>query len=246
MELLFQLLYDGYQEIRFLLYYKPFFEKYLSRNHSYYTNLPAPLKKDFLRLVRDHYEYFDFIPRQNLKITREVKTIISGVASQLVMNLPAESLTFFEKIIIYPDYYQSRITNKLHKGEVNPGLRLIVLSWRGIVEGMNRADDGLNLLLHEFAHALWLENKIMHPKYTVLNPALVVYYEQAATEEAVKMQNDTKHFFRKYALTSKEEFFAVAVENFFERPAGFKNAAPQLYQCLVALFRQDLLVSKYR
>jgi len=52
---------------------------------------------------------------------------------------------------------------------------------------MNRADDGLNLLLHEFAHALWLENKIMHQKYTVLNPALVVYNEQAATEEVIKM-----------------------------------------------------------
>jgi Mlc titration factor MtfA (ptsG expression regulator) len=246
LELLFQLLYSGYQEVRFLLYYKPFFEKYLSRNHAYYINLPAPLKNDFLRLVRDHYEYFDFVPRQNLKMTREIKTIISGVASQLVMNLPAESLTFFEKIIVYPDYYQSRITNRFHKGEVNPGLRLIVLSWRGIVEGLNRPDDGLNLLLHEFAHALWLENKIMHQEYTVLNPALVVYYEQVATEEVVKMQNDDTHFFRKYALTNKEEFFAVAVENFFERPEGFKNAAPKLYECLVSLFRQDLLTSRYR
>ncbi len=178
-------------------------------------------------------------------MTREIKTIISGVASQLVLNLPTESLTFFEKIIVYPDYYQSRITNKLHKGEVNPGLRLIVLSWRGIVEGMNRSDDGLNLLLHEFAHALWLENKIMHNEYTVLHPALVVYYEQAAAEEVIKMQNDDKHFFRKYALTNKEEFFAVAVENFFERPEGFKTAAPELYKCLVALFQQDLLTSRY-
>ena len=246
MELLFKLLYAGYEEIKFQLYYKPFFERHLIRSHSYFNKLPLTLKNDFLRLVRDHYEYFDFIPRQNLKVTREIKTIISGVASQLVFNLPSESLTFFEKIIIYPDYYQSRITNKLHKGEVNPGLRLIVFSWRGIVEGLNRSDDGLNLLLHEFAHALWLENKIMHQEYTILNPALVTYYEQAAVEEVVKMQNDDHHFFRKYALTNKEEFFAVAVENFFERPDSFKNAAPQLYQSLVNLFKQDLLISRYR
>lgn len=246
MEIFFQLLYDGYQEIRFLIYYKSFFEKYLSKNHSYYVKLPTSLKNDFLRLVRGHYEYFDFVPRNDLKITREIKTTICGVASQLVMNLPAESLTFFEKIIIYPDYYQSRITNKLHKGEVNPGLRVIVLSWRGIIEGMNRSDDGLNLLLHEFAHALWLENKIMHQEYTVLDPYQVAYYEQAATDEIAKMQNDDTHFFRKYALTNKEEFFAVAVENFFERPQGFINAAPELYQSLVRLFRQDPLASRYR
>jgi Mlc titration factor MtfA (ptsG expression regulator) len=246
LELLFKLLYAGYEELKFQLYYKPFFERHLISGHSYFNKLPLTLKNDFLRLVRDHYEYFDFIPRQSLKITREIKTIISGVASQLVFNLPSESLTFFEKIIIYPDYYQSRITNKLHKGEVNPGLRLIVFSWRGVMEGLNRSDDGLNLLLHEFAHALWLENKIMHQEYTVLNPALVTYYEQAAVEEVVKMQSDDQHFFRKYALTNKEEFFAVAVENFFERPGSFKNAAPQLYQSLVNLFKQDLLISRYR
>ncbi len=246
MEFLFNLLYNGYQEVKFRLYYKPFLERHLTKNLAYFVKLPPSLKNNFLRLVRDHYEYFEFIPRNELNITKEMMAIISGVASQLVLNLPSESLTFFEKIILYPDYYKSRITNKLHKGEVNPGLRLIVFSWRGIVEGLNRDDDGLNLLLHEFAHALWLENKIMHQEYNVLNPALVVYYEQAATEEVIKMQNDDEHFFRKYALTNKEEFFAVAVENFFERPEGFKNAAPKLYQSLASLFQQDLLTSRYR
>jgi Mlc titration factor MtfA (ptsG expression regulator) len=196
-------------------------------------------------LVRDHYEYFEFIPRQNIKVTKKIKTIICAGASQLVLNLPAESLTFFERIIIYPDYYQSRITNKLHKGEVNPGMRVIVLSWRGVVEGLNRTDDGLNLLLHEFAHALWIENKLMHREYTVLNTTSVAYYEQAASEEVKKMQNDEHHFFRKYAFTNKEEFFAVAVENFFERPQGLKAASPQLYNCMVSLFRQDLIASRF-
>jgi Mlc titration factor MtfA (ptsG expression regulator) len=31
-----------------------------------------------------------------------------------------------------------------------------------------------------------------------------------------------------YAFENMEEFFAVAVENFFERPAEFKDAQPEL------------------
>ena len=53
------------------------------------------------------------------------------------------------------------------------------------------------------------------------------------------MVNDDQHFLRKYALTNKEEFFAVAVENFFERPAAFKTALPELYSILAKLLKQD-------
>ena len=46
---------------------------------------------------------------------------------------------------------------------------------------------------------------------------------------------------RKYAFANEEEFFAVATENFFERPSDFKLAQPELYQAMVNLFNQDTL-----
>jgi Mlc titration factor MtfA (ptsG expression regulator) len=48
-------------------------------------------------------------------------------------------------------------------------------------------------------------------------------------------------FFREYACTNTHEFFAVAVEIFFERPEGFKNEFPDLYNVLVRLLNQDPL-----
>jgi Mlc titration factor MtfA (ptsG expression regulator) len=235
------LLQGGMEEVRFRLYYGPVFHRFLNHKYSYYTTLPWPLKLKFLRLVRDHYEYFEFVPRDGMKLTRAMNAIICSAASQIVLFLPKESLTFFEKILVYPDYYNSSITHKRHKGEVNPALQLIVFSWRGIEEGMNRPDDGLNLLLHEFAHALWLEHKLTHYDYTVLDEGLVHQFELLAAAEMSNLRNNEQHFFRRYAFENIEEFFAVAVENFFERPSNFSAELPHLYKVIAQLLHQNPL-----
>lgn len=192
----------------------------------------------FLKLVRDHYEYFEFAERQ-MKLTRAMKAIICSGASQLVLRLPAESLTFWERIIVYPDDYESKITRKWHRGEANPGFRTLVFSWRGITEGLDRPDDGLNLLLHEFAHALWLEHKLTSQRYTVLDEDLINEFERLAADEMAQLQANEAHFFRKYAFSNIEEFFAVAVENFFERPGQFRIELPHFYDLLSRLFGQE-------
>ena len=227
-------------EVRFRLYHGPIFHRFLNHKYHFYRNLPWKLKIPFLKLVRDHYRYFEFVER-DVKITRAMKAIICCAAAQLVMNLPSESLTFFTRIIVYRDYYNSKITHKRHKGEVNPRFKLIVFSWRGIQEGLDRDDDGLNLLLHEFAHALWLEHKIMKNEYTVLDPSLVAAFERLAQKEMEHLQANEHHFLRRYAFENIEEFFAVAVENFFERPRQFREQLPHFYQVLTALLYQNPL-----
>lgn len=238
-ELLFEFLYGVYEEIQFRLYYGPLFHRFLIRRYLYYANMPRQHRMKFLRLVRDYYEYFDFVPRQKIKLTMGMKAVICSGASQLVLHLPQESLTYFKRVIVYPDDYPSKHTNKMHKGEVNPGFRIIVFSWKGIVAGLNRPDDGLNLLLHEFAHALWLEHKLMQQRYTVLDAGLIERFETLASNEMSNLRSQEHHFFRRYAFTNMEEFFAVAVENFFERPALFKVQLPEMYSVIVKLFRQD-------
>ena len=42
-----------------------------------------------------------------------------------------------------------------------------------------------------------------------------------------------------YGAGKPEEFFAVAVEVFFERPLDLKNQEPAVYEQLSALFRLD-------
>lgn len=236
-EFFYQAIRRGFEEARFRIFYGPVFHRFLNYRYKYYNALPANDKLRFLRLVRDHYEYFKFVPR-SVKITRAMKAIICSGASQLVMGLPPESLTYFERIIVYPADYESNITGMRHKGEVNPRMKLIVFGWRGIMQGLVRPDDGLNLLLHEFAHALWLEHKITRNEYDVLDDKLVAEFERLAYSEMTLLQVNEDHLFRKYAFNNIEEFFAVAVENFFERPHKFKAELPHFYNVLAQMFHQ--------
>jgi MtfA peptidase len=234
-----QLLFSAYQELSFRFYHGPVFHRFLHHKYAYYTSLPRPLKMKFLRTMRDQYEYFEFVPREKLKLTRAMKAIIACAAAQLLLFLPGQGLQYFRRIIVYPDYYNSRITQRRHKGEVNPGLRTIVFSWRGIAEGLKDKTDGINLLLHEFAHALWLEHKLTGHQYTVLDEQGIKLVEDYAAREIEKLHANENHFFRKYAFENIEEFFAVAVENFFERTQQFYQEQPELYRILARLLKQD-------
>jgi Mlc titration factor MtfA (ptsG expression regulator) len=51
---------------------------------------------------------------------------------------------------------------------------------------------------------------------------------------------------RAYGATNEAEFFAVATEAFFERPARLKARAPDLYEELRKYFRVDPLSNAKR
>ena len=165
--------------------------------------------------------------------------LIASVAAQISIFLSEDCYDAFHKIIIYPDKYYSPITGQYHKGETNPGAGYIVLSWNSLNSGFANNSDGVNLLMHELAHALWLENKLFD--YDIFEADAFSQYEKTAARESEKMILSDQHFFRRYAMANKEEFFAVAVENFFERPAEFRATLPELYATLVNLFKQDPL-----
>lgn len=164
--------------------------------------------------------------------------LIASCATQLSLFLPDNCYDAFHKIIIYPDAYYSPITGNYHKGETNPAAGYIILSWNALNSGFANNADGINLLMHELAHALWLENKLFNYR-TFDFEALETYEVMAAVTTAEMLETQQGHFLRRYALTNEEEFFAVAVENFFERSVQFKATLPDLYATLVDLFKQD-------
>jgi Mlc titration factor MtfA (ptsG expression regulator) len=179
-----------------------------------------------------------FIGR-GMEVTLPMQVLVAAAAVQLTFGLPELVLRHFKRIIIYPDKYYSTITQQYHKGEVNPAARAIVLSWKNFTEGYAHSDDSLNLGLHEMAHALEIENMVENDEYDFLPPAVWEQWQAQAAAYRNHMSQRGSDFFRTYAATNDQEFFAIAVENFFERPAEFQTYAPELYDTLCLLLRQN-------
>ncbi|MBI3237903.1 MAG: zinc-dependent peptidase [Flavobacteriia bacterium] len=147
--------------------------------------------------------------------------------------------------IVYPRSYQSTITDQWHKGETHKE-GAIVFSWKDLKEGHESSKDGVNLALHEFAHALRLENGIDNGEYRFLSEPHLQRFDQLAAIERRQIKQGTHVLLRDYAATDNHEFFAVCIENFFERPGFFKDESPEIYQLLVHVLQQDVLRNPVR
>jgi hypothetical protein len=236
--LLIKGIYHGVNSIFFRIFIRPNVIRVLNNCSPYYRSIGE--KSALAQSVWSFVKSKQFIARerghrQNFRI----KIIIGAYAMQLAWRLSEDAYDYYTKIILYNDYYRSNITNQYHKAEVNPGLKLIVFSVRAIEESISHHNDGLNVLLHEFAHALWLEHKLVSERYKVFDNEMFEEVMRNMRTEFETMQHADTHFFRKYAFTNEAEFFAVAVENFFERPQKFANELPDLYKLLVKLMKQD-------
>ncbi|HAA16147.1 MAG TPA: DgsA anti-repressor MtfA [Cytophagales bacterium] len=217
-------------------HYREPIEKYFP----YYQRLNETEKARFRHRVALFIRTKKFLARGGLeRVTPEMIALISATAVMLSFGMELIYFRSFERILIYPTDYYSKINQAYHKGEVNPRLGIIIISWEHFVKGLIDDGDGINLGVHELAHAFHLEDRIISREYDYLHTGLLAYWTNHARWEMEKIASGNDHLFRPYAATNEEEFFAVALENFFERPAEFRDDLPQLYNILTRLIRQD-------
>lgn len=218
----------------------------LQKHFPYFRNLNSKHQKEFKQRLARFIAQKRMIPRGGLKqVNREMQLLIGATAVMVTFGFRGVSLKHFKKILIYPDNYFSTINQQYHQGEVNPKLGVIVLSWRNFAEGFMYPNDGVNLGIHEMAHALKLENQIHYNRDSnFFNPARWEKYAELAHQEIRKIQSGESSIFRSSAGKNSHEFFAVALETFFEKSAELKEYNPYFYQALVFLLKQDPLVLK--
>lgn len=217
---------------------KPEHIAFLGRHFKFYHALPEKSKRIFEKRVAYFMASKEFVPREMIAVSWEMKVLISAAAIQLTFGFPRVNLSYFKYILVYPSKFYSNATKTHNQGEVNPRAQAIVLGWRYFVEGYLKP-DGRNLGLHEMAHALRLENRIMNHEYNFLDEDVLQEWETRASNTMQEMRDGKETFFREYGATDREEFFAVAVENFFERPLEFSEKHPQTYDVMCRLLRQN-------
>ncbi len=220
----------------------PIYQPYIDKYFPILSKLSEEDRLLFESRVQRFINMKTFKTRGAIQVTPEMKALIAGSAIQITMGYPDVYFSHFRTIIIYPDKYYSRLTGKYHQGEVNQ-LGVIVLSWNCFMEGFRDPRDGVNLGYHEMAHALKLQDIVENNDYNFLDSDTMRAFEREAIKEmrTVKESPEGASFFREYSATNMNEFFAVTIENFIERPSEFKKYNCNLYLLLAKILNFDLL-----
>jgi len=119
----------------------------------------------------------------------------------------------------------------------------IVLSWKDALKGGRNEDDGQNLVIHEFAHALdGLDGEMggivmFVDSDTNQRWSEVIDLEFAALTKA--KETGTRTLLDHYGATNKAEFFAVSSETFFEQPRKLNDQHKELFQLLLEYYKVD-------
>ncbi len=202
----------------------------LRKHFGFYNKLSEKQKSYFEHRLVLFIKDKDFIGREGLVITDEVKILASATAIMLTFGFRDFYIGLLEKVIIYPDVFYSRMNKEYHKGEFNPKLHAIVLSWQDFKEGYDNPNDNLNLGIHEFSHAIHLNGlKARDVSSNIFQDGFKELTQILTKNEGLKKKLIDSKYFREYAFTNQYEFLAVAIENFIESPAEFRSQFPKVY-----------------
>jgi len=175
----------------------------------------------------------------DMAVAEEMKMMIAASAAQLIWNLPDFSFDHFTRVVIHRGHFRSARTAQMHIGETHPLAGDIIISWRDLVFGYAHSHDAENVGLHELAHALWFENLFLNNRSDVWTDELIARWKSLAEEEIAAIKAGHSKLLSRYAGTNQAEFFAVAVEFFFERSSDFREKLPELYACMAQLLQQN-------
>ncbi len=209
----------------------PKYKSILAQKFLFYKNLDSKYERYFEHRVASFIKDKEFIGREGITVTDEMKTLISATAVMLTFGFRDFYIGLIDKIFIYPNSFYSTSNDEYHKGEFNPRLQTLVLSWSDFLKGFEIGDDNINLGIHEFAHAVHLNSlKERDVSSIIFSDSFKELTILLSQNESLRKELIASKYFRDYAYTNQYEFLAVIIESFLETPQDFKSQFPEVYQ----------------
>ena len=213
--------------------------------------LPDDLRPDLEGKINRFLHQVEFIGCDGLEVTEEMRLAIAAQACLLIANIDQWYETL-RTILIYPGAFKS--LQKRHEGYVvteRDEVRLgeswargpIVLSWAHSDAGARNAVDGHNVVLHEFAHQIDQLSghadgaPVMNTGQSFEDWSRV--FLEAFDVHQRNVEKGRRTVLDAYGATAHEEFFAVAIEVFFEKPEQLEAEEPEVYAQIAELLRLD-------
>lgn len=212
---------------------------YQLRTFGYYRKLTIRGRQEFVQRVLNFIHSHTIEGKGDFEPGLPDKIDVAAAATQLTFGMPDFMFSHFETVILYPEIFKIHPDAPLMKGAAHPN-GVIHISMKDFDAGYADPSDKLNVGLHEYAHALFME---LHKHCKEEDDDILKGNFYRYLQESDKVLNEGKHsdyFLRDYAFTNRHEFFAVGIEHFFEAPKEFKEKVPQVYDAFKNLLGQDL------
>jgi MtfA peptidase len=207
----------------------------LQKYFPYYNRLPAEKQSKFLRRVNE-FMHLRVYHVHEAYGNREMPILIAANAVMISFGFWFFTLEHFTNINIFVNEFVENKNEFSLRGLVKDNS--ISFSWKHFIEGQVNITDGVNLGLHELAHAYYADNILLNPNrknsFTEHYPA----FELLAKQFASKRKIDIYGMYSEIALANTDEFFAESVELFFEKPNELKKNHKEVFEALQLLLNQ--------
>jgi len=198
---------------------------------------------------------------QDFEVTPLMRVVIAIQACVLILKLPPDAYAGWTNVVVYPDEFRPKIEYEDENGVVH--LRdheiageawqggPVLLSWADVERSRDFETAGMNLVIHEFAHKLDMQNgaadgvPLLRPGMRadewrrIADTTYAAFVADVEAWEAKGEPPDGEPLIDPYAADAPEEFFAVCSEVFFAAPDVLRDAYPDYYRLLARYYGQD-------
>lgn len=236
----------------------PEWEVFLRENVVHYSMLEEEERAELCAMLQVFLEEKNWEGCGGLDLTDEIRVTIAAQACLLQLGRPHDYYRNVESILVYPSTVvppERQIGVFEHVGgPLNAPVPIIgqafaqgpvILVWDAVLRGARHPEQGHNVVYHEFAHKLDMLDGAADGTPPLASREQLTEWMSVCSREFLRLRNlaeaGHKTFLDAYGATNEAEFFAVATEEFFDRPLDLHKHAPDLYRILKDYYCQDPL-----
>lgn len=215
----------------------------LLENSLFYRNLDEAGKERFERDILIFLSDFSIEGVRREPVDMQTKLLVAAAIASVLHGRPGWEPPIKDGVLIYPGSSFNRnfeIGRGTFAGMATQNSPLIVTA-DSLERSFMRPDDGYNVVIHELGHYFDFEDGSGEGVPTArLTPDVIPRWREVIDEEWQRALNGDS-FLDPYSGLNEAEFFACAVESFFENPWVIEENNPELYGLLKDFFNLDTL-----
>ncbi len=231
-------------------------EEIIKRNVVHYSMLDESEQTHLKHLIQVFISEKYWEGAGGLELDDEIKVTISAQACLLLLGLPHNYYKNVMSIIVYPStvvppkrkrgFFENSMTVENENQPILGQAFMqgpVIIIWDAALHGGRHPELGHNVIYHEFAHKLDMLDGAADGTPPLHERADYRDWINVCTREFTRLRKDAgrgrKSFMDSYGATNEAEFFAVATEQFFDRPERMIKETPELYDVLKEYYNQD-------